>query len=283
MSDSEIRIPKSAFTVLAAVFAGCSTTLPVGEVPQEAARIPERVRVIAIPNFVVRTGDAAWAGRAAAALSAELRRSGVRKWDIIDPSSIPPGGRIFPADVRNRSEAISAGAAVDADAVLFGEIDVAAIRQAGGTATSMVWRATLIDVRTREVFASVRFDVDSNRADGPPRTAEEMMPAATAEFVRRLERIAPRERIPLEATDDVFSEQAEEMIAQGRLDNAAEAYRAALRLRRRDAPAQYNLGVLAEHRGEFGEALEYFRAAADSDPGNDRYRQARDRAAARLR
>lgn len=309
MFPRRLRIGASAAVVFAA--AGCAS-LPVGDVPNDAARIPERVRTVAVPGFVVTAGDRAWSARAASLLLEQLRRlpATAGRREFVDPAGVP--GRAPPPPVRTLEDALAAAAAVDADAVIFGRVDVAVVARPTGTAAAVVWTATLIDVRTREVYAELRaaMDHDPSQAEPPPprsepepfakggraggrplirppthpRTADELVAAAAAEFAAGLAGPHRTEAVRLARVDDsLYGREADERLEEGRPHAAAAAWRAGLRLRPHDAALLYNLGAAAEHAGAVDEARAYYEAAVAAAGDEPLYRQARDRAAARLR
>jgi hypothetical protein len=301
--------------------AGCAVRLPSADVPAEAARIPPRVRTVAVLPFAVKAGDRTWAARSAELLAEQLRADSAGHGRQIVAG--PAAGRDAAPEIRSLEDALAEAVRGDADAVVFGEIDVAVVPREGGSATAVVWSATLIDARTREVYAAERFaqeyDPSSARptpaatptepgkkparrrgpfglgreegtaaparpaAPGAPRTADEMVRAASAEFARRLGATAPAVWVPLQSGDHVFHQDAEEFLSKGRVAAAAEAFHRALVFRGRDAASLYNLGVLAEHAGDGQDALSYYEAAAAADRDTALYREARDRVAAKPR
>lgn len=97
--------------------------------------------------------------------------------------------------------------------------------------------------------------------------------AARYAAIDAAERITPRrvrESIPLDPAAPAF-EEGLSMIDAGRLEEAREIWRTALRATPRSAPLQFNLGAVCEALGDRAAAEQHYVAARDFAPGEARY------------
>src|SRR5436309_1100316 len=110
---------------------GC-TAIPVGEVPEDRTRLPDRVKTILVAPFM---GNEEWARRASETIITDLarRERKRRKITFLGPRDLIPrhsAGREpqFPTPPRTVEEAARMGRAADADAVLFGRLTITILR-----------------------------------------------------------------------------------------------------------------------------------------------------------
>jgi hypothetical protein len=231
---------------------------------------------------------------------------------IIGPGDLPEPP--LPGRERRRfteQAAFDLARTVRADAVIYGNVEVIPFRPEGlprdeaPVSVSVLWEATMVDTATREVYAHA-LRSESRRPDA----AESSGRPESLQLDRRPRRERPRELSEVSAgllleltnrfisefadpgkpararvadTPNIYGREAARFLADGKVDQAIDTYRRALRLHPGDPRTLYNLGVLYEHRNDPVSASRYYEAALAADPDDEQIKDARARVFDRVR
>jgi tetratricopeptide (TPR) repeat protein len=163
----------------------------------------------------------------------------------------------------------------------------------------------MVDTATREVYAhalrseSRRPDAaessgrpESLQLDRRPRrkrprelseVSEGLLLELTNRFISEFADPGKPARARVADTPNIYGREAARFLADGKVDQAIDTYRRALRLHPGDPRTLYNLGVLYEHRNDPVSASRYYEAALAADPDDKRIKDARARVFDRVR